>query len=97
MLSSARAISYTVQPSHLLCEETDVFMNLKIKGIMGHVQCIFLEFFWLGFYPRSSRRCKESKREETNVTAQSTAFIGVRASIPLLGPENVWKLGYNAS
>lgn len=38
--------SHTVQPSLLLCEETDVFMNLKIKGIMGHVQCSFLEFFY---------------------------------------------------
>lgn len=75
MLSSARAISHTVQPSHLLCEEADVFMNLKIKGIMGHVQCSFLEFFWLGFYAISSRRGKESKREETNVTAQAQLLL----------------------
>lgn len=59
MLSSAGAISHTVQPSPLLCEETDVFMNLKIKAIMGHVQFSVLEFFWLGFYPVSSGRGKE--------------------------------------
>lgn len=45
MLSSARAISRTVQPSPLLCEETDVFVNLEVKGIVGHVQCSFLNFF----------------------------------------------------
>lgn len=50
-----------------------------------HSFLVFLVFFfWLGFYPISSRRGKEWKREEISVTAQS---------IPLLGPENVWKPG----
>lgn len=87
------SVTHTVQPSLLLCEETDVFMNLKIKGIMGHVQRSFLDFFLLGIYPIFSRSSKEWKRENTNITTQSTAFTGMKASIPLLGPENVWKPG----
>lgn len=44
---------------------------------------IFLFFFFqLGFYLISVRKGKEAKREELNAPAQSTAFTGVKGSIP---------------